>query len=156
MMQTNVPSRDVRTDTSLAEKLKALETASTEELRTYWAELLGGEPPAGTRVGLMRSAIAYRIQAQVYGDVRLGQALVREGGDNTGAAATASDGVRLIRSWQGELHEVQGVDDRFLYRGQTYRSLSAIARQITGTRWNGLTFFGVRDRTDLSRGVRSV
>ena len=157
-MLANTQHQDNRTDRSLAAKLQSVETANLEDLRLAWTERFGRrEPAACMREGLMRSAIAYRLQAQVYGDVRLGQALVREGPDGDDpVAAETSAGVRLIRTWQGELHEVQGVGDRFLYRGQSYKSLSAIARQITGTRWNGLTFFGVRDRADLSRAVRSV
>lgn len=156
-MLANTQHNDARTDRSLAEKLQNLEAAALEDLRLAWTKLFGREPAACMREGLMRSAIAYRLQAQVYGDVRLGQALVREGADGDDpTAGEASTGVRLIRTWQGELHEVQGVGERFLYRGQSYKSLSAIARQITGTRWNGLTFFGVRDRADLSRAVRGV
>ena len=156
-MLANTQHKDARTDRSLAEKLQNLETATLEDLRLTWTKLFGREPAACMREGLMRSAIAYRLQAQVYGDVRLGQALVREGADGDDSTASeTSTGVRLIRTWQGELHEVQGVGERFVYRGQSYKSLSAIARQITGTRWNGLTFFGVRDRADLSRAVRGV
>lgn len=157
MILANTQHKDNRTDRSLAAKLQSVENASMEDLQFSWTELFGREPAACMREGLMRSAIAYRLQAQVYGDVRLGQALVRESADSDDPpAGDASAGVRLIRTWQGELHEVQGVGDRFFYRGQSYKSLSAIARQITGTRWNGLTFFGVRDRADLSRAVRSV
>ena len=55
-------------------------------------------------------------------------------------------GTRLIREWQGVEHTVTVLDDGFEYQGRPYKSLSAIARAITGTRWNGYRFFGLRER----------
>ena len=144
--------RQIRTDTLLSEQLVWLEQADLQQLRDRWRDVFGLSAPVSLRRGMLSRAIAYRLQAQVYGDVRLGEALVRDG--TLLAAKPAADGVKLIRSWRGELHEVEAQGDRFVYRGETWRSLSAIAREITGTKWNGLTFFGVKDRDDLSRAVR--
>jgi hypothetical protein len=144
--------RQVRTDTLLSEQLAWLEQADLQQLRERWKETFGLSAPVSLRRGMLARAIAYRLQAQVHGDVRLGDALVRDAGPL--AAAPAAHGVKLIRSWRGELHEVEAQGDRFVYRGESWRSLSAIAREITGTKWNGLTFFGVNDREDLSRAVR--
>ena len=140
-----------RTDTLLSEQLAWLEQADLHQLRARWEVIFENSPPRSLRPGMLARAIAYRLQAEVYGDVRLGQALVRTPAPHAGPNDSA---VKWIRRWRGELHEVQALGDRFIYRGQTWRSLSAIAREITGTRWNGLTFFGVKDRADLSRAVR--
>lgn len=143
--------RQGRTDTLLSKQLAWLDHADLHQLRARWMEVYETSPPQSLRPGMLARAIAYRLQAEVHGDVRLGQALMRT---TASEAKPADSAVKLIRSWRGELHEVQAFGDRFIYRDQTWRSLSAIAREITGTRWNGLTFFGVQNRGDLSRAVR--
>ena len=153
MLLSTKNNRHVRTDSLLSEQLARLQHADLVELRDGWREAFGISAPVSLRRGMLARALAYRLQAQVYGDVRLGGALVRDG-TPLSAAKPAADGVKLIRSWRGELHEVEAQGARFVYRGETWRSLSAIAREITGTKWNGLTFFGVKDREDLSRSVR--
>jgi hypothetical protein len=73
-----------------------------------------------------------------------------DGGDVTKRRQRVKDrpitGTRLIRKWQGVEHCVTVLDDGFEYQGRPYRSLSAIARAITGTRWNGLIFFGLKNQ----------
>ena len=64
----------------------------------------------------------------------------------TKAAPALSNGVRLVREWQGVRHEVVVVEGKFLHHGNTYKSLSQIARAITGARWNGPRFFGLREK----------
>lgn len=90
--------------------------------------------------------LAWRLQAERRGglDIETRRALRRPIGERPRPLAAL--GVRLVREWQGEAHEVTVIGDRaFAYRGQTYRSLSMIAREITGARWNGPRFFGLRD-----------
>lgn len=156
MQNSRAETRLFRADTLMSEQLVRIEQAGEEHLRERWKDMFGKEAPATMDSGMIARAIAYRLQAQVYGDVRLGQALVRQGQSEAEAEADARAyaSVKLIRSWGGELHEVEAAGDRFLYRGESWRSLSAIAHHITGTKYNGLTFFGVSDRAHLSRAVR--
>lgn len=154
MHNSTSATRLVLADTVVSEQLVQIKQASAEQLRERWNDMFGKEAPLTMDPGMMGRAIAYRLQAQVYGDVRLGHALVRQGAGEAEGDARAHASVKLIRSWGGELHEVEAAGDRFLYRGESWRSLSAIARHITGTKYNGLTFFGVSDRAHLSRAVR--
>jgi len=117
-------------------------------------------PPRFNRQFLIKR-LAYRIQELAYGGLRektrrrMGRLLDDEGYDDLGVKSrpkktkpgdTLLPGTLLVREWQGERHEViVGEDRNFEYRGMPYRSLSAVARAITGTRWNGPKFFGCRE-----------
>jgi hypothetical protein len=125
-------------------------------LKQQWRELFDSEPPAFSRVYL-QSRLAYRIQELAYGSLKtetvarleaLGEKL--DGGNIVCRRIRADDrptaGTRLIREYQGVEYTVTVRADGFEFDGRPYRSLSAIARAITGTRWNGWTFFGLRRR----------
>jgi hypothetical protein len=142
--------------TDVLRRLVRLEGASTAELKEQWRELFGKEPPPFSRTYL-QSRLAYRIQELAFGSLRpatvarlevLGEKL--DGGSITLRRIRADDrptvGTRLIREYQGFAYTVTVLQDGFEYEGRPYRSLSAIARAITGTRWNGWTFFGLRGR----------
>ncbi|MCL4189480.1 MAG: DUF2924 domain-containing protein [Rhodobacteraceae bacterium] len=137
-------------------RLAALKTATTLELKAQWRELFDSEPPPFNR-RYLESRLAYRIQELAYGGLkpetirrleRLGEEL--DGGDRkksrTRADAMPIAGTRLIREWQGVEHVVTVTGDGFEWQGRPYKSLSAIARAITGTRWNGWVFFGLKNR----------
>ena len=137
-------------------RLAALKTATTLELRAQWRDLFDSEPPPFNR-RYLESRLGYRIQELAYGGLkpqtvlrleRLGEEL--DGGDRKKSRARADlkpiTGTRLIREWQGVEHVVTVTSDGFDWQGRPYRSLSAIARAITGTRWNGLVFFGLKNR----------
>lgn len=140
-------------DTVLA-RLVALKTTPTPDLRTMWRDLFESEPPRYNR-RFLESRLAYRIQELEYGGLRpatiarleaLGEQL--DGGKIDVRRKSAKDrpisGTRLIREYQGIEHAVTVLDDGYEWQGRPYKSLSAIARAITGTRWNGWVFFGVR------------
>jgi Protein of unknown function (DUF2924) len=137
-------------------RLAALQTASAAELRDQWRALFGTEPPAFNRPYLV-SRLAYRVQELAYGGLRpetrarleaLGEQL--DGGNvvlrRIRADSRPLPGTRLIREHGGVQHVVTVRADGFEYEGRPYRSLSAVARAITGTRWNGWTFFGLKGR----------
>ena len=138
-------------------QLADLDDLPTGELKARWLALYGKEPPRFNRQFLIKR-LSYRIQELAYGGLpnelrgRMNQLLDDEGyneiGVKTGKRKPNMDkpipGTLLIREWDGERHEVTVREDCFEYRGMPYRSLSAVARKITGTRWNGPAFFGLR------------
>ncbi len=134
-------------------RLAALKTTPTPELKEQWRELFGAEPPPYNR-RFLESRLAYRIQELAYGGLkpetvrRLEQLGEELDGGNVAKRRARHDrkpitGTRLVREWQGVEHVVTVLTDGFEWQGRPYRSLSAIARAITGTRWNGWTFFGM-------------
>ena len=135
-------------------RLAALKTTPTPKLKEQWRQLFESAPPAFNR-RYLESRLAYRIQELAYGGLKpetvrrlekLGEEL--DGGRVDVRKRPANDrpisGTRLIREYQGVEHCVTVRDDDFEYQGRPYKSLSAIARAITGTQWNGLTFFGIK------------
>ncbi|OYU72962.1 MAG: hypothetical protein CFE32_22255 [Alphaproteobacteria bacterium PA3] len=135
-------------------RLVALKTTPTPQLKEQWRQLFEGEPPAFNR-RYLASRLAYRIQELAYGGLKpetvrrlekLGEEL--DGGRVDVRKRPANDrpisGTRLIRDYQGVEHCVTVRDNDFEYQGRPYKSLSAIARAITGTQWNGVVFFGLR------------
>ena len=143
-------------DTVLA-RLVALKTTPTPDLKRQWRDLFESEPPPYNR-RFLESRLAYRIQELTYGGLmsetieRL-EALGEEFYVNTGKPKRRTDiehrpiaGTRLIREWQGVEHCVTVRDNDYEYQGRPYKSLSSVARTITGTRWNGWVFFGLKNQ----------
>ena len=147
------------TETVLA-RLAALKSATVSDLRLQWRDLFEAEaPPYNKR--FLESRLAYRIQELAHGGLKpstierleaLGEqldggkiALRRMRTDNMPIAGT-----RLIREWQGIEHTVTVLDDGFEWQGRPYKSLSAIARAIAGSRWNGWVFFGLKNQRSAS------
>jgi hypothetical protein len=142
-------------DTVLA-RLAALKTTPTPDLKRQWRDLFETEPPPYNR-RFLESRLAYRIQELAYGGLKpgtierleaLGEQL--DGGNlvlrRTRAEEKPISGTRLIREWQGVEHCVTVRDHDYEYQGRPYQSLSAVARAITGTRWNGWVFFGLKNQ----------
>jgi len=138
----------------LREALAALEDLPKEALRDRWAELFGSEPPKRTSHDLLRRWIAHRLQEMTLGGLTATsrrRLLKLAGQIETGlemplpTVRRANSGTRLFREWRGEMHRVTVLEDGFEYRDRHYRSLSVIAREITGTRWSGPRFFGLRE-----------
>jgi hypothetical protein len=141
------------TDSVLA-RLAALKTTPTPELKRQWRDLFETEPPPYNR-RFLESRLAYRIQELAYGGLKketierleaLGEQL--DGGNITMRRIRTDNrpiaGTRLIREWQGVDHCVTVLAEDYEYQGRPYKSLSAVARAITGTRWNGWIFFGLK------------
>jgi hypothetical protein len=125
------------------------------DLKQQWRDLFEKEPPPFNR-RYLESRLAYRIQELAYGGLKRDTILrleaLAEGLDddspNTrrrGPADRPIAGTQLVRDWQGIEHRVTVTDTAFLHEGKPYKSLSAVARAITGTRWNGLLFFGLKN-----------
>jgi hypothetical protein len=114
-----------------------------------WTELMGTTPPKRLSGPLMARILAYTVQSRARRSlpVRTRNKLLTLAKDDTRPAAPGlQPGGRLVRTWNGETHEVEVLEKGFAWRGHTYRSLSAIAEAITGTRWSGPRFFGLMTR----------
>jgi hypothetical protein len=138
------------TDTVLAQ-IAALKTRSTPELRDMWRDLFGKEPPAlGRRY--LEDRLAFQLQMLRYGSMsdrarRKLDALVDQlepKGARRRDPGRPIAGTQLRRQWRDIEHVVLVREHDFEYNGRAYKSLSAIAREIAGTRWNGWLFFGLR------------
>ncbi len=133
-------------------QVAALPTMSAAKLKTMWRELFDSDPPPYTKPFLVKR-LAYRLQELAYGGLskEVAAKLSALAKDESKIGRAASDvhrrpvvGTRLIREWKGVEHCVTVMADGFEYMGQPYRSLSAVARAITGTRWNGWKFFNIQ------------
>jgi len=141
---------------SVLAQVAALKKMPTPDLKKQWRDLFETEPPPYNR-RFLESRLAYRIQELAYGGLKpetvkrleaLGEQL--DGGNFVLRRIRGDDkpiaGTRLIREWQGIEHTVTVLNDGYEWQGRSYQSLSAIARAITGTRWNGWVFFGLKNR----------
>jgi len=154
-----IPTRSMETwevTDSVLTRVAALKTLPIPQLKQQWRDLFESEPPPYNR-RFLEHRLAYRIQELAYGGLKpetlkrlreLGEQL--DGGDPSNRRRHHQDrpmpGTRLIREWQGVDHCVTVRDEDFEYQGRPYQSLSAVARAITGTRWNGWLFFGLKNR----------
>jgi site-specific DNA recombinase len=136
----------------LSDELIAIRELDSKALKQRWRALYGGEPPVRISAALLFQAVAYRLQERARGGIKSATrrllervAEEREGRKKAPAPAIrARPGTVLIREWHGASHRVTVLADGALFRGKHYRSLSEVARQITGTRWSGPRFFGLR------------
>lgn len=141
------------TDPVLAQ-LAALKTAPIGDLKARWRQLFDTEPPPYNR-RFLEHRLGYRIQELAYGGLKpetlerldaLADELDGKLSRRRRIENRPISGTRLIREWRGVEHQVTVRNDDFEYQGRPYKSLSAIARAITGTRWNGLVFFGLKNQ----------
>ena len=131
----------------VARELAALAEMDRSALLQRWRMVFGREPPPRLSRALMEKAIAYDVQAKAFGGLssRTRRALraAAKADRKSTLSKLPSRGTRLIREWHGTVHEVEVLEDGYLWRGERHRSLSAIARAITGTKWSGPRFFGL-------------
>jgi hypothetical protein len=135
----------------LRETLASLTDMDIEALRAVWRGRLG-EPPQVRSTDILRRSLAEALQIEVTGqsatlDKRLSRAASqhRTGKKPRLRTSTFQPGSTLIREWQGVRHEVEVRPDGYVWQGQRHASLSKVARLITGVRWNGPRFFGLRE-----------
>lgn len=149
-----LPVRSPAVADSVMARLSALKTTPTPDLKAMWRKLFDREPPPYNR-RFLESRLAYRIQELAYGGLKpatvarletLGEQF--DGGKVSTRKARADlwpvTGTKLIRDWKGVEHVVTVTLDGFDWQGRPFKSLTAIARAITGTQWNGLVFFGLK------------
>jgi hypothetical protein len=140
---------------SVLGQIAALKSMPVAGLKARWRELFDTEPPPYNR-RFLESRLAYRIQELAFGGLkpetleRLAALAHQLDGKPTKRPRAAHNrpiaGTRLVREWQGIERSVMVRDEGYEYQGRPYKSLSAIARLITGTRWNGWIFFGLQNQ----------
>ena len=138
----------------LSGELASLPALGPEQLKERWRTLYSTEPPPRISEDLLRRAVAYRLQERALGGLkpatrRLLQRVAEDGRSRRSASSSMRarklrSGAVLIREWRGTSHHVTVLDDGVLFRGERHRSLSEVARKITGNRWSGPLFFGLR------------
>jgi Protein of unknown function (DUF2924) len=146
-------------ETEISRHIAQLPNLGKAELLKIWHKNFAKAPPPKLRKQLMVPILAYRIQEREFGGLSLAaRNKLREiaktlkpgnradRGNTSTVELSVETGSRLIRSWHGEMHEVNVTEQGFEYRGQQYSSLSRIARVITGTQWSGPAFFGTRKK----------
>jgi hypothetical protein len=152
----------VTAKTSVGDEIAHLRGLDLKGLRARWLSVFQKVAPDHLPRHLLFAIIAYRIQADRLGDLDHDsmQVLDRADAKDTGAGMSArlisfdqkrtelSPGTVLVREWDRQSHRVMVMADGFAWNGQTYDSLSKVAFAITGTRWNGPRFFGLRDKED--------
>ncbi|ABK45269.1 conserved hypothetical protein [Magnetococcus marinus MC-1] len=132
-------------------EIVALPKKPTKELNAMWRSYFNTDPPQAGKSYLVRR-LAYRIQELAYGSIpeatnqlldTLASATAEQATKNRSDTTSLTPGTRLIREWKGMEHFVTVLDRGFEYQGRKYRSLSAVAKAITGTHWSGPAFFGI-------------
>jgi hypothetical protein len=161
-IQTNQPEKtapeaSLLLDASGPSIVAGLEGHDLNGLRRQWRAHLGGEPPVHLPRWLLMRVLAYRLQADAFGGLDKSIQRMLRSDKNRDAAVPFEQraphtrdgfglkaGALLVREWNGKLERVMMLEEGFAWNGQTFRSLSQIAKAMTGTNWNGHRFFGLR------------
>jgi hypothetical protein len=147
------------------EALSRLPELDIGELRRQWRSLYKTQAPPNLSRELLVRAIAYRMQEVAGGGLRpepqrrlrrIAQQFKETGAATIRARPELKPGTRLVREWQGRTYDVLVLDDGFSWQGTRYRSLSAIARKITGTPWSGPLFFGLKPNRSATPGAPQI
>jgi hypothetical protein len=148
---TDLPGR--KPNPELERDLLHTATATKAVLRERYQQLFKRDPPKAFGPDLLRRCVAQRLQENVYGGLskaaqrelnRLVRAMIARPDARLKVTRRAQSRTHLVRDWKGKTHRVLIVEEGFSYEGKDYTNLSEIARLITGTRWNGPRFFGLR------------
>ena len=138
---------------NVVDEISRLPTLSRADLLSLWRELFRQPAHPKLRRDLIVPILAYKLQEKAYGGLKpstrrrlreIAEELERDPQAHIRSKPSIKPGTKLIRQWQDQTHEVLVTREGFEYAGRQYRSLSEIARQITGTRWSGPAFFGLK------------
>ena len=155
------PGEDAATDGAVLAQVAAMQRLSVNELKAKWAALFGNPAPNNARA-FLELRIGYRIQELTYGGLtketrRVLDLLADEVEGKVSRKSMVADprnpvaGTRLVREWDGAEHTVTVLRDGYDWQGRKFRSLSAVAKAITGTNWNGFRFWGLREKAREKR-----
>jgi hypothetical protein len=156
-------------EAALREAVANLAALDLAGVRLQWRNVFGGSAPMHLPKPLLARILAYRLQADAFGDLsdpvrrtverfgargsgRVGQA----GGDGSLCQRRIKPGSILVREWDGRLHRVMALEQGFAWDGKTYPSLSQVARAITGGHWNGPRFFGLTGCKAMARAAETI
>jgi hypothetical protein len=129
---------------AITEEVRALERLDLEGLRAVWRGRFGS-PPTLRSPALVKRMLAWRIQIAAFGGLDADtRRRLKQSSPVKPVTPAPTPGTRISREWQGKVHEVSVLPDGFCYNGRQFKSLSEVARTITGARWNGPRFFGLR------------
>jgi len=144
----------------IAQRLGALPQFSKAALYDLWKELFDASPPSKLRRDLMIPILAFRLQEQAFGSLGartrnrlrdLSRAFEKDSDSAIPSAPAIKPGTRLVRQWRDQVHLVNVKTNGYEYQGTRYQSLSEIARLITGTRWSGPLFCGIKNEQASSK-----
>jgi Protein of unknown function (DUF2924) len=143
---------------NISSQINKLRSLSRQQLLELWQELYGKASPPAIRRELMVPFLAYRMQEKQYGGLktstrselrRIAGGLDRKPSAELRIRPRIKPGTRLCRRWRGKMHEIFVTESGYEYLGVGYRSLSEVARKITGTQWSGPAFFGLKKINSL-------
>src|SRR6266481_3998219 len=138
---------------ALETEIGRLPSLSLLELRNRWKTLFGHPAPKSLRRNFLARAVAYQMQVEAYGGLsaatkrrlrEISNAIRNSEANAIPGSSRIKPGTQMIRQWQNTTHTVTALAERFEWNGRTYKSLSAVANAITGTNWNGFSFFGIK------------
>ncbi len=155
---------DASTADAVAARLQALEQMDYATLQSAWRRLYRAHPPKRVARDLLMLGVAWKIQEQAYGGLGaatkrhladLAKTMERDGDVTRNRLTRLKPGAKLVREWHGEAHTVIVIEDGFEWNGRHWRSLSAIAREITGVHWSGPRFFGLNGKAGRQTDTRA-
>lgn len=148
---------DAGSENAVSVRLQTIEGMTYDGLRTEWRRLYRAHPPKRVARDLLVLGVAWKIQEQAYGGLgaatkrrlaNLAKTMEQDGDLARSRVARLKPGAKLIREWRGETHTVIVLEDGFEWRGKRLRSLSVIAKLITGAHWSGPRFFGLNGKAE--------
>jgi hypothetical protein len=163
VMQQTAPAQP--TDPAVEDELDRLPVMPIAQLRVRYRAVFRGDPPKAFGPDLLRRSIAHRIQEKAYGGLsrpterlldQMMKAYAARPNGKIVLPRRIKPGSVLVREWKSKSHRVTVLADGFVYDGDTYSNLSEIAVLITGTRWNGPRFFGLRSKTEESSAPANI
>ncbi len=147
---------DASSEDAVAVKLQALAEMDYDALRVEWRRLYRAPPPKRVSRDLLMLGVGWKVQERAYGGLGaatkrrladLAKTMERNGDVTRNRVTRLKPGARFVREWRGEIHTVIVLEDGFEWKGTQWRSLSVIAREITGIHWSGPRFFGLNGKT---------
>ncbi len=156
---------DVSSEDAVAARLQALAEMDYDALRDEWRRLYRAHPPKRVSRDLLRLGVAWKLQEKANGGLSaalkrrladLAKTMEQDGDIARNRVARLKPGAKLIREWQGEIHTVAVLEDGFEWQGKRWRSLSVIAREITGSHWSGPRFFGLNGKAEAGTAIREA
>ena len=133
-------------DGEVAREIASLAALDRESLVGRWRTVYGTPPPDKLSRALLEKALAYEVQCAAFGGLSSATRRALRTAASSKGKAKAMRPVSLVREWNGVVHEVDVTEAGYVWRDQSYKSLTAIACQITGTKWSGPRFFGLTER----------